>query len=163
MREHQIFTVEDLHKYIKDKNSEYYSTRSEIVSMEKQIAALNDRIAMWEPYETNKPIRKKLREITPDKREKYKEDHRAELMLFESASNYFDELTASGEKINTKAWKKEREKLTDEKNHLYEDMKKMKEDIKTVENIRQTIDELAREYSTEQDHSRTTPENGILR
>lgn len=118
---------------------------------------------MCEQYETNKTIRQKLREIKSNKREKYKEDHRAELLLFESAGNYFDELTASGEKITPKAWKKERDKLTDEKNRLYDDMKKMKEDVKMVEKIRKSIDELAKEYTSEQDHSRTVRETVIRR
>ena len=163
MQEHQIQSLADLHQYIKNKNSEYYGTRREIVSIEKQIALLNDRLAMWEQYETNKSVRQKLSEIKPNKREKYKENHRAELLLFESAGNYFDELTTSGEKITPKAWKKELDKLSAEKERLYRKMKTLKEEVKTMEAFRKTVDELAKEQTVEQDHSREVRKESIFR
>ncbi len=109
---------------------------------------------MWEIYEENKHIRKHLDEVKPRKRNQFIEDHRAEFTLYESACNYFDELKSSGEKIVPKAWTKERDKLNEEKDRLYSDMRKMKEEIRTVENIRKTLDEMTKDDSIQKE----TPE-----
>ena len=45
MREHQIHSVDGLHQHIKEKNSEFYSVRKEIVSREKQIKVLGNHLA----------------------------------------------------------------------------------------------------------------------
>ncbi|MBQ2724213.1 MAG: MobA/MobL family protein [Clostridia bacterium] len=163
IQEHQIQSLADLRQYIKDKNSEYYRIRSEIVGLERQIAPLNERIEMWERYQTYKPIRQKLKNLKPNKREKFSQEHRAELTLFESANNFFDELTASGEKINITSWRKEADRLTSEKNLLYKEMRAMQEEVKTMENFRKTVDQLEKELASEQDYGKETRKKGEIR
>lgn len=150
MREHQIHSVDGLHQYIKEKNSEFYAVRKEIVNREKQIKVLENHLTMWEMYERNKYVRKQLDNVKPRKRDKFIEENHAELAMFERACNYFDELKSSGERIVPKGWKKERDKLTAEKDKLYADMRKLREDIRAVENIRKTLDEMVREEITVQ-------------
>ncbi len=147
MRGHQIHSVDGLHQYIKEKNSEFYAVRKEIVDREKQIKVLENHLTMWEMYERNKYVRKQFDNMKPRKRDKFIEENHAELAMFERACNYFDELKSSGERIVPKGWKKERDKLTAEKDKLYTDMRKLREDIRAVENIRKTLDEMVRKKS----------------
>jgi len=145
MQEHQISSVDDLHKYIKDKNSKYYSVRKDIVSIENKIKVFDERLEIWDMYERSKPIRKQFDSIKSRKCEKFIEDHRSEMILFERSTNYLDELKASGIKITPSQWRREREKLVSEKNQLYTDMGKIKDEIKSIESIRRTLDELTKD------------------
>ncbi len=154
MKENQIQSMPELHQYIKKKNSEYYALRKQIVERENRISILNEHLKMWQIYEKNKQIRRQLDEVKPRKRDIFIEDHRAQFTLYESACNYFDELKFSGEKIVPKAWTKERDRLNQEKDRLYSDMRKMKEEIRTIENIRKTLDEMTKDDSIQKE----TPE-----
>ncbi len=154
MKEKRIYSITELRQYIKDKNSEYYALRKQIVERENRISDLDKHLTMWSMYEENKQIRRQLDKVKPKKRDKFIEDHRAQFTLYESACNYFDELKSSGEKIVPKAWTKERDRLTNEKDRLYSDMRKMKEEIKTVENIRKTLDDMTKDDILQKD----TPE-----
>ncbi len=154
MKENKIQSITELRQYIKDKNSDYYTVRKQIVERESRISILDENLKMWEMYEENKQIRRQLDKVKPKKRDKFIEDHRAQFTLFESACNYFDELKSSGEKIVPKAWTKERDRLNQEKERLYSDMKKMKEEIRTVENIRKTLDDMTKDDNIQ----KNTPE-----
>ena len=100
---------------------------------------------MWVQYEKYKPIRQKLDKVKPGKREKYQQEHRAELATFDTAADFLKGLKESGEKITPKAWRAEAARLTAQKDFDYQKMRDMREDIKAVENLRKTADRLARE------------------
>ena len=131
-------------------NKDYYDLRGQIVQAERRLAVLDERLEMWAQYEKYKPIHQKLGKLKPGKREKYQQEHEAELALFDAAANFLKTLKESGEAITPKAWKAEASKLTAQKDMDYIKMRAMRDEIKAIENLRKTADRLAREGQNQQ-------------
>lgn len=142
--ENGISSMQELYKKISAMNSDYYALRGEIVSAERQLSKLSERLSMWEQFSKNKPVHKRLVNIKPSMRDTFTEKHRAELILFDAAAKYFDDMKASDEIIAPQKWRAEVERLTVRKDELYLKMKAMRENIKAVEHIRKTADTLAK-------------------
>ena len=73
-----------------------------------------------------------------------------EQILYDAAARYLKELKDSGEEITPKAWQREIDLLTAQKQVDTIDMKAMREELKAVERLRKAADQLARQ---EQDKS----------
>ena len=145
-----ITSMQQLYEKVSAMNKDYYDLRGQIVKAERRIAVLDERLEMWAQYEKFKPIRQKLDKVKPSKREKYQQEHSAELAAFDTAADFLKGLKESGEKITPKAWRAEAAKLTAQKDFDYQKMRDMREDIKAVENLRKTADRLAREGQHQQ-------------
>ena len=131
-----ITSMQQLYEKVSAMNSEYYDLRGKIVSAERRLAILDKRLEMWAQYEQYKPIRQRLDKVKPSKREKYQQEHRAELASFDAAASFLKSLKESGEAITPKAWKAEAAKLTAQKDADYQKLRAMREEIKAVENLR---------------------------
>ena len=83
-------------------NKDYYDLRGKIVKAERRLAVLDKRLEMWAQYEQYKPIRQKLDKVKPGKREKYQQEHRDGLALFDAAAVFLKSLKESGEAITPK-------------------------------------------------------------
>ena len=145
-----ITSMEQLHEKVAAMNKDYYDLRGKIVSAERRLAILDERLEMWGQYEKYKPIRQKLDKVKPGRREQYQQEHRAELAAFDTAADFLKQMKESGEKITPKAWRAEAARLTAQKDFDYQKMRDMREDIKAVENLRKTADRLAREGQRQQ-------------
>lgn len=135
-----INSLAELHTKITAMQSDYYALRGEIVSVEREITTLTKHLEIWGQYGANKHP---------------KTD--SEKALLESAAKYLNELKASGGSITPKKWTAEINRLTAQKNVLYEKMKSMRENIKTVEQIRKNAEQLAKTDTPpqkEQNHDR---------
>ena len=100
---------------------------------------------MWAQYNKYKPIRKQLAKVKPEKRELFEQRHSRELILYDAAARYLKELKDSGEEITPKAWQREIDLLTAQKQVDTIDMKAMREELKAVEQLRKAADQLARQ------------------
>ena len=145
-----INSMQELYEKVSAMNSDYYDLRGKIVSAERRIAVLNERLEMAAQYDKYKPIRQKLDKVKPSKREQYQQEHRAELASFDAAAQFLKDLKASGEAITPKAWRVEAAKLTAQKDMDYQKMRAMRDEIKAVESLRKTADRLAREGQHQQ-------------
>ena len=141
--------MQELFDKVAAMNGDYYDLRGKIVSKERRISALTERLEMWAQYQKYKPIRQKLDKVAPGKRAQFEQRHSADLALFDAAVRYLDTLKASGESITPKAWRAEVKKLTAEKEADYLKMRAMREDIKAVETLKKTAERLAREDQTQ--------------
>ena len=150
LQKNGITSMEQLHEKVAAMNKDYYDLRGKIVKAERHLAVLDERLEMWAQYEKYKPIRQKLDKVKSGKREKYQQEHRAELAAFDTAADFLKGLKESGEKITPKAWRAEAARLTVQKDFDYQKMRDMREDIKAVENLRKTADRLAREGQRQQ-------------
>ena len=144
-----ISSMQELFDKVAAMNGDYYDLRGKIVSKERRISALTERLEMWAQYQKYKPVRQKLDKVAPGKREQFEQRHSADLALFDAAVRYLDTLKASGEKITPKAWRAEAQRLTAEKDADYLKMRAMREDIKAVETLKKTAERLAREGQTQ--------------
>lgn len=149
LMENGITSMQELFDKVAAMNSSYYDLRGQIVSKERRISALNERLEMWEQYKKYKPIRQKLDKVAPGKREQFEQRHSADLALFHAAVRYLDKLKAFGEAITPKAWRAEAQTLTAEKDADYVKMRAMRDDIKAVEALKKTAERLAREGQTQ--------------
>ena len=140
-----IQSMQQLHEKIADMNTRYYDLRREIVKAERRIATLTERGEMWAQYNKYKPIRKQLAKVKPEKRELFEQRHSRELILYDAAARYLKELKDSGEEITPKAWQREIDLLTAQKQVDTIDMKAMREELKTVERLRKAADQLTRQ------------------
>ena len=91
-----------------------------------------------------------LVKVKPGRREKYQQEHRAELAAFDTAADFLKGLKESGEKITPKAWRAEAAKLAVQKDADYQKMRAMRDEIKAVESLRKAADRLAHEGQRQQ-------------
>ena len=140
LQEKKISSIPILHERISDMNREYYALRGEIASTERELAQLNERLSMWEQYSQNEDVYQQLTILKPSARDSFSEKHRVELILFDSAASYFDELKASGEAISPKQWRAEVERLTAHKDSLFQQVKDMRGDIALLEKFRKSAE-----------------------
>ena len=126
-------------------NSSYYDLRGKIVQAERRIAVLTERGEMWAQYNEYKAVHKQLARVKPEKRELFEQRHSRELILYDAAARYLKELKDSGEEITPKAWQREIDLLTAQKQVDTIDMKAMREELKAVERLRKAADQLARQ------------------
>ena len=145
-----ITSMEQLYEKVSAMNDAYYDLRGKIVKAERRLAVLDERLEMWVQYEKYKPIRQKLDKVKPGKREKYQQEHKAELAAFDTAADFLKGLKESGEKITSKAWRAEAAKLTVQKDFDYQKMRDMRDEIKAVESLRKAAERLAREGQHQQ-------------
>jgi hypothetical protein len=145
-----ITSMQELYEKVAAMNKDYYDLRGQIVKAERRLAVLDERLEMWSQYQQQKPIRQKLDKLKPNKREKYQQEHRAELAAFDAAADFLKRLKESGEAITPKAWRAEAAKLTMQKDFDYQKMRDMRDEIKGVENLRKAADRLAREGQHQQ-------------
>ncbi len=90
-------------------------------------------------------VHKQLARVKPEKRELFEQRHSRELILYDAAARYLKELKDSGEEITPKAWQREIDLLTAQKQVDTIDMKAMREELKAVERLRKAADQLARQ------------------
>ncbi len=140
LQEKKISSIPILHEKISDMNREYYALRGKIASTERELAQLNERLSMWEQYSQNEDVYQQLTILKPSARDSFSEKHRVELILFDSAASYFDELKASGEAISPKQWRAEVERLTAHKDSLFQQIKDMRGDIALLEKFRKSTE-----------------------
>ena len=145
-----ITSMEQLYEKVSAMNDAYYDLRGKIVKTERRLAVLDERLEIWAQYDKYKPIRQKLDKVKPGKREKYQQEHRAELATFDTAADFLKNLKESGEAITPKAWRAEAAKLTMQKDFDYQKMRDMRDEIKAVEALRKAADRLAREGQHQQ-------------
>ncbi|MBP3649399.1 MAG: MobA/MobL family protein [Clostridia bacterium] len=148
-------SVQQLHDKIAAVNSSYYDLRGQIVSAERRLNVLNKHLEMWSCYEQYKPIRLQCDKLTGKKQERFMQEHRAELALFDSAYQYLSELKEKGEALAPKKWRSEASALSTQKERLYHKMQGMCEEIKTLETLRRTVDRMIHEM---QFHEKDTHE-----
>ena len=145
-----INSMQELYEKVSAMNKDYYDLRGQIVGAERRLGVLDEWLEMWAQYEKYKPIRQKLDKVKPGKREKYQQEHMAELAAFDTAADFLKGLKESGEKITPKAWRAEAAKLTAQKDFDYQKMRDMRDEIKAVENLRKAADRLAHEGQHQQ-------------
>ncbi len=151
-----ITSMQQLYEKITAMNKNYYSLRGEIVSTERQLSVLSERLEMWTQYQKYRPVYKKFSGLSTKKQMQFREKHNTELTLFNSAARYLNELKLSGEVIDHKKWRKEAAKLTADKEAKYAEMRSMREELKSAEALKKTAEKLANpnRIQQEQEHNR---------
>lgn len=135
-------SVQQLRDKIAAVNSSYYDLRGHIVTAERRLNELNKHMEMWSHYEQHKPVRLQCDKLTGKKQERFMQEYRAELALFDTAYQYLSALKEKGESLVPKNWRSEANELSAQKERLYHKMKSMRDENKTLETLRKTVDQL---------------------
>lgn len=152
-----ITTMQQLHEKVDAMNAQYYKLRGEIVSAERRIATLEERLDMFEKYEKNKAVQRQYVKVKPAKREQFEQSYRAELTLYKAAVRYLENLKTEGEPVTPKKWRGEVESLTAQKNLQYQEMHAMREEIKAVEKLKKAAERLEKDAQAKE-KKRNEPE-----
>ena len=152
-----ITTMQQLHEKVDAMNAQYYKLRGEIVSVERRIATLEERLDMFEKYEKNKAVQRQYVKVKPAKREQFEQSYRAELTLYKAAVRYLENLKTEGEPVTPKKWRSEVESLTAQKNLQYQEMHAMREEIKAVEKLKKAAERLEKDAQAKE-KKRNEPE-----
>ena len=145
LQSNSFTTVQQLHEKIAAVNSSYYDLRGQIVSTERKLEALDKHLKMWSHYEQYKPIRIQCDRLAGRKQERFMEEHRAEIALFDAAYRYLSDLKGKDESLMPKKWQIETKTLSAQKDKLYRQMDVMREEIKSLETLRKTVDRMTKD------------------
>ena len=145
LQSNSFTTVQQLHEKIAAVNSSYYDLRGQIVTAERRLDVLDKHLKMWSHYEQYKPIRIQCDRFSGRKQERFMEEHRAELALFDAAYRYLSDLKDKGESLMPKKWQTEKKTLFAQQDKLYRQMNAMREEIKSLETLRKTVDRMTRD------------------
>ena len=145
LQSNSFTTVQQLYEKITAVNSSYYDLRGQIVSTERKLEVLDKHLKMWSHYEQYKPIRIQCDRLSGRKQERFMEEHRTEIVLFDAAYRYLSDLKANGEALMPKKWQTETKTLSAQKDKLYRQMNAMREETKSLETLRKTVDRMMRD------------------
>ena len=132
LQENGITSADELHGKIASMQRAYYDLRGEIVSTEKQIAVLRERLAMVQQYRENR-----------------KPKSEAEQIFHDSAARYLSELKASGMEVTPKKWQVEVDRLSAQKDGQYQQMRSMRQSIQAVERLKKSAAEITKHKTHE--------------
>ncbi|MBP3683934.1 MAG: MobA/MobL family protein [Oscillospiraceae bacterium] len=114
--------------------------RAGMVQKEKRIKQLEKLIEYAQSYQRHKPIHDEFKQIRwKGKQEKYGEEHRAELALWEAANRYL-RANLPDMKLTVKAWQTELAKLTAEDKGEYAKLKERRAEVAELQKIRRYVD-----------------------
>ncbi len=87
-----ITTMQQLYEKVDSMNSSYYDLRGKIVSAERRIAVLEERLSMFQQYKKYKAIHRQYAKMKPAKQEQFEQRYHAELALYDAAVRYLENL-----------------------------------------------------------------------
>ena len=118
VQEHEYASADELETALAAANAKAISAKKELKDIESKIADINKQIRLTGQYLANRDIYTEYRKT--GKSQKFYEEHRTKIALYESARDALREING-GQKIpSMKSLKDEKERLTTQKNALYE-------------------------------------------
>jgi DNA repair exonuclease SbcCD ATPase subunit len=146
LTENGIKNMSGLQEKVKSMYDRLDDVRAKLKPVERRLDTLDEHLKQAAVLAKHKPIYTQYQELQrPRKRNKFREEHWAEIALYESAKRYFDERMNGRATLPVKAWKDEREKLIDERNTLYQDYDLLKDETREVDLIKYSVEYLIRE------------------
>ncbi len=135
---------------LQDKASELYGRRSalggELNRLNRRWKALDEHLKQAAVYREHKDLYAQYRAITrPKKQEKFYEDNRAGITLYEAAKRHLDGVMNGHTTLPVKAWRAERDKLYARYNALNRDYAVLKGEVREIEQMRRGLVYILRE------------------
>ena len=138
IQEHGYNTAEDLESAYEDAKRHATGMRKALRSTEKKLKQVNEKIHYTGQYLANKSIYRQF--INSRNKKKFRQEHSAELTLYESARKFLKEQSTDGKLPSMKLLKEEKEKLTARKasqKDAYRNLREYEKELNTVRtNIR---------------------------
>lgn len=141
LQENNITSLSELQESISEMQKRYRNANGQIKQMEKQIHEREYLIDQSEKYLQYRDYHKAYKKTKPRKQEEYAEKYRTELALYDRAERYLKEHLGSDTTLKLKAWKAEVATLTNEKDRLYQEVRKLRGEVSETETIKRCIEQ----------------------
>lgn len=146
VQEHHYDTRESLQMSFEEISEKWKESRKAVKSTEEKIKEINEQIHYAGQYLANKPVFAQM--LKTRNKKKFRQEHQAELELYESAVKFFKEKNADGKIPSMKSLKAEKEKLTIQRSAQYETYKYFKEYQKELRTVCSNVDSILRQKNT---------------
>ena len=146
LQNNNIFTIPQLDEKIDGLRENYYSVRRNLKKTENKISDLSEKLKQAEIYRKYRPVYKEYLSQKPKKKERFYNEHTADLILYNAAVKFLKRNFNHG-KLPVDEWKEQIERLTPKKQSLYADMYKLRDEVKTVEDIKKHLDAITQEQT----------------
>ena len=143
MQNNNIFTIPQLDEKINGLRNNYYAVRRKLKATENKLSDLSEKLKQAEIYRKCRPVYKEYLSQKPKKKEKFYNEHTADLILYNAAVKFLKREFNHG-KLPVAEWKTQIEKLTPKKQSLYADMYKLRDEVKMVEDIKKQLDSITK-------------------
>jgi len=122
-------------------NSASQQAADTLKQVEKRLADMSLLIKNVNTYQQTKPFYDEYRKV--GNKQRYRSEHEAEIILFEAARKTLKSVqTDSGKLPNSNTLRAEYEKLTQEKDRLYQEYGKLKKQVKQLDTVKQNVDQI---------------------
>ncbi len=138
-----IYTLEDLDTALADIQEKSYGTRQTMIKQEKRMQLLQKNIEMAQQFQKTLPVRDSLNKIKFKKaREKFEEENRADLALWNVANRYFHakKIDATSLEESVQQWQTELASLSVTHEKELAVLRAQKEKLKELGEVRRQID-----------------------
>lgn len=141
---HNIRTLAELKAKNKETSEALWLHKETMKKQQSRIKVLEELLRNYEYYKNNKAVYQEWQSITkPKKKDKFYNEHRGEITLFETAKKHFS-TTLGDKKITPKAWRKELAELKQANQNVLKEIDRLAEDVYAMETIAYNIDRLAK-------------------
>ena len=142
VQRHDIRTLAELKEKSKETSEELRTHKETMKKQQSRIKTLEEHLKNYEHYKNNKAVYQEWQSITkPKKKDKFYNEHRGEIMLFEAAKKHYS-TTLEDKKITPKAWRKELAELKQANQNELKGIDRLAEDVCSMETIASNIDRL---------------------
>ena len=143
LSENSITDYDDLVNKLHSMIGKQRDIANEIKPIERRLKTLDVHIQKADDYFEYKPIYEEYEGIKrPKKKQAFAYKYDYEMKMYNSAKTYIDDVMNGKRPIPRKAWRKERENLTAEKDRLYQDYYTLKNEVKEIEQIKKSVYEI---------------------
>ncbi len=135
---------------LRDKVGELHKRRMDIGGrlnrIDRRVKTLDEHLKQAGYYRQHREIFRQYQSIAgPKQREKFRNEHHAEIALYEAAKRYLDGVMNGRTSLPVKMWRDERGALADERNALNREYVSLKAEVQSVERIRRAVEDIMRE------------------
>ena len=142
LKEKNITSLFELKESITDLRDNNYKTTRALKDTEKKIDEKTQLIDQSEKYLKNKDTYKAYTKTKKSRQKDFYNEHRAELILFESAKRYLKDHLGESKTLAISKWKSELATLKKEKKSLYNQILEIREEVEQAEKVKVCIEQL---------------------
>ena len=142
LKEKNITSLFELKESITDLRDKNYKTTRALKDTEKKIDEKTQLIDQSEKYLKNKDTYKAYTKTKKSRQKDFYNEHRAELILFESAKRYLKDHLGESKTLAISKWKSELATLKKEKKSLYNQILEIREEVEQAEKVKVCIEQL---------------------
>jgi len=141
LTENNILEYAQLQGKIAEVAAANQQTVDTLKQVEKRIADMGLLIKNIEVYQRTKPVYDQYRQAK--NKDRFRQEHESEIILYEASRNTLKAIQGDGGKLpNPNTLRAEYDKLTQEKDRLYQEYGKLKKQVKQLDTLKTNVDKI---------------------